>query len=114
MTKAVRVTVISEQDDFKPFNFDLVVGNDERAEGNDWRFGFSSDEEGGLCPFILKRAKRHNGYEIDFGAGYYAEDEYWETDIYDIKIEIGAAVTIWDNNRKVYYGKIKQVNQLAP
>lgn len=107
----VLIHVDPNDDGFIDATFDLLVDRQTNlVNGRDWRFGMARFNGAPICPFVLRREKRSRGYEIDFGSGFSGVDQYWETDIFDVPIVIGQAVTFWNKSLLERYGRIRELH----
>jgi hypothetical protein len=81
-------------------------------EGNSVRrgmfyFGMWRDKnEGVCCPFVLEDT------EVDFGSGYDGEDRYYDTDLTEVDLAIGAQVA-WSLGEYDAQYKVVGVTQLV-
>ena len=109
--KYVRVAAESVEDkDEYPLSFDLLLDGTSKATGDFYMYGLSGrPENDGQCyPFALVA----DG-SMDFGAAYEnEEDRWWQTDLREKKIEMGAAFKVTSKEIEYEY-KIVKIDVLS-
>jgi hypothetical protein len=95
---------VENKDDY-PLSFDLLLDDQSKATGDFYMCGLSGrPEDDGQCyPFALVA----DG-SMDFGAAYEDEkDRWWQTDLREKKIEMGAAFKVTSNETEYDYTIVK-------
>src|ERR1043165_7201879 len=107
------VAVIGEPmkspEDWDPFRFDVVLGEEKTVLKVPVFFGFSGrwKDKGNLCPFVLEPSGR-----IDFGAGF-TDDRYYRTNIREKQIAIGELFSVWDEHEFEKVFRIIDIGDIA-
>ena len=99
-----------ESKDEYPLSFDLLLDGASKASGDFYTYGLSGrPEDDGQCyPFALVA----DG-SMDFGAAYEnEEDRWWQTDLREKKIEMGAAFKVTSKETEYEY-KIVKIDVLS-
>ncbi len=109
--KYVRVSAesVENKDDY-PLSFDLLLDDKGKVGGDFHMLGLSGrPENDGQCyPFALVA----DG-SMDFGAAYEnEEDRWWQTDLREKKIEMGAAFKVTSKEIEYDY-KIVKIDELG-
>ena len=100
---------VADKDDY-PLSFDLLLDGASKAAGDFYMYGLSGrPENDGQCyPFALVA----DG-SMDFGAFLEnEEDRWWQTDLREKKIEIGAAFKVTEK-QTIYDYKIVKIDELG-
>lgn len=105
--RAVRVTFESGEDPSEGMFIDLVLSGASVKRGSEY-FGVWFDKaENTRCPFVLNS----NG-QLDYGAGYEDEDQYYGTNLLEAAFSEGATVTCRYEDEEIPY-KIAKITPLA-
>jgi hypothetical protein len=104
--KYVRISaeLVDNKDD-NPLSFDLLLDDKGKASGDFYMYGLSGrPENDGQCyPFALV-----GDGSMDFGAAYEDEaDRWWQTDLREKKIEMGAAFKVTSKEGDYDYKIVK-------
>ena len=105
--RAVRVTFESDEDPSEGMFIDLVLSGAQVKRGVDY-FGVWYDKsENTRCPFVLGA----DG-QLDYGAGYEDEDQYYGTNLLEAAFSEGATVTCRYEDEDIEY-RIAKITPLA-
>ncbi len=105
--RAVRVTFASGEDPNEGMHIDLVLNGAQVKRGTEYFGVWFDNSENTRCPFVLNR----DG-QLDYGAGYEDEDQFYGTNLLEAAFSEGATVTCRFEDEDIAY-KIAKITPLA-
>jgi hypothetical protein len=105
--RAVRVTFQRNDDANEGMHVDVVLSGTQLKRGQEYFGVWFDNTEGTRCPFILNR----DG-QLDYGAGYEDEDQFYGTELLGLNYAEGAGVTVTFEDETIGY-KIAKITPLA-